>query len=83
MPLVSSEKLFTEQGVQRTRSLFRELHSSSEEEPVFTLGREEKEGYHNIRTIFIELTVDDPTELTFAEYCFGDYKYWERIATST
>lgn len=43
--------------------------------PIFTI-RDEKEGYESIQTLFINLTVEDPTETVFAETVFGNVPYW-------
>lgn len=81
MPLVPEEILFNEMGTQRTRALFKETCVDGDT-PFFTIGHREREGLVNLRKLFIELTEDDPTEMTFAEEVFGDFKYWTKITQS-
>ena len=78
MPLIPEEKLFNEMGTQRTRALFKETCVDGDV-PFFTLSHREREGLVNLRKLFIELVEDDPTEVTFAEHVFGDYKYWQKL----
>lgn len=37
---------------------------------------------HSLQTLFINLTVEDPTEATFAEVVFGDIDYWLKARES-
>lgn len=73
---------FTDQGIRRTSSLFIEL-STRPQFAVFTLdrtGEDRREGYVNIRQLYMDACVSDPTEATFAEAVFPSYSYWEVLA---
>ncbi len=83
MPLVSPELLFGAQGKQRTVSLIKEIPSSAPDiEPIFTIRPQGKEGLINLRQLFIDMVVPDPSEVEFAEFVFGDLTYWEAMAAS-
>jgi len=85
MPLLKPEDAKDHVNSWRTMSLFIECNNSALT-PVFTLGYTdlEKNGvtYKAIYPLFIELTVDDPTEYEFSQAVFGSWKHWDRIRTS-
>lgn len=74
MAMLTPKDLYTEGNVPKTTCLVLEL-SRDGDTPVFTLAME-KEGYISLQKLFIDLTVDDPTEIEFAEQVFGDVVYW-------
>ena len=77
----------TETNAIRTKSLFWELDYESEYS-LFTL--KEEECIHKptgrvllpIGKLFIEMTVDDPTEYDFADAVFGSWAVWDKIRNS-
>lgn len=76
----------TPQGVIRTKSLFHELEYESEFS-IFTL--KEKPMTHPsgrplvpISQKFIEMTVVDPTEISFADHMFGSWDVWDKLTHS-
>lgn len=71
---IPREEIYTVNNSLRILCLIQELCKHTDE-PIFTL-RDEKEGYESLQTLFINLTVEDPTEATFAEVVFGDVHYW-------
>ena len=75
-PLFNEEVLYSNQGHRRTRSLFWETAVAGDN-PVMSLRRSKK--FLLLRPLFIEFVTNDPTELLFAEYVFGDYSYWKNI----
>lgn len=77
MSLIKEEQLYTPGGVRLSRALFKEMNDGSSD-PFFTLGRS-KDGLPSLRSIFIPMVVEDPTELEFAEYVFGDYSFWVHL----
>lgn len=82
MAMFSDDVLINAQGTRLTRALFKEVAQEGDK-PVFTLSRNDSEGYINIRNIFIDLVAEDPTEYVFAEAVFGDFAHWDKIANST
>ncbi len=83
MPLVPPEILIGDQGKQRTVSLVKEFPSMGGVDPIFTVKPQGKEGLINLRQLFIDMVVSDPTEVEFAEFVFGDYSYWEVMSESS
>lgn len=71
------EQLYTPNNVIKSLCLIKEL-SKPGDEPVFTI-RDEKEGYESLKTLFVNLTVEDPSEATFAEVVFNDVGYWLKV----
>ena len=74
MSILSREDLYTEHNVPKTASNIKELARDTDN-PVFTL-YPELEGYISLQKLFVSLTIDDPTEVNFAEEVFGDVGYW-------
>lgn len=68
------EMIYTPQNSLRVLCLIQEI-SKHTDEPIFTL-RDEKEGFISLQRLFIELTIEDPTETVFAEAVFNDVLYW-------
>ena len=76
----------TPQGVIRTKSLFWELDYQSDD-CIFTLKEEEcstatGRALVPISRLFIEMTIDDPTEYEFADAVFGSWDVWDKIRNS-
>ena len=68
-------------GKFRTVSLFKEKSNNPEDKPIFTLGRDKKDGYVSLRDLYIALCTEDPTEDTFVETVFGDYQGWKTLSS--
>ena len=75
------EQLHNANGVPYSNGLFYQT-TIDKSTAIFTLGKEHKDGYLSLRKLFIELTVDDPSEAVFAETVFGDVGYWLRLQES-
>ena len=75
MAMLTRDQIYTPQNKPKTTSLVFELSQQADIEAVFTL-RDEKEGFISLQKLFIEMTVEDPSEHTFAEQVFGDFPYW-------
>lgn len=71
---IGREYLYTTNNNIKILCLIQEL-AKPDDEPIFTL-RDQKDGYESLQILFINLTVNDPTEATFAETVFGDVYYW-------
>jgi hypothetical protein len=71
------EQIYSQNNIPRILCLISEL-CKYDDEPIFTL-RDQKEGMESLQTLFINLTVNDPTEVTFAETVFGDVFYWVTV----
>jgi hypothetical protein len=48
------------------------------EDTVFTL-RQNKEGLISLKKLFVDLTIDDPSEAVFALTLFDDVGYWMKV----
>lgn len=82
MALFEPHQLHSSQGHRLTRSLFRESCRQGDV-PIMSIGRHPQPDLVHLPPIFLELTVDDPSEFTFAEYVFGSYAHWQQIVEST
>ena len=87
MPLLSPDQFKNTVGVVRTKSLFYELCYDDSESAVFTLKDEAMVSPSGvtlipISKIFIEMAVDDPTEISFALHVFGSWDAWEKLCRS-
>jgi hypothetical protein len=76
MPLFTPTDLYTPNNLPRTRSLICEF----EKDGPITINRFGREGKINLYELFVSLTVDDPTEVSFAEEVFGDVLYWKALS---
>lgn len=77
MSICSREDIYTPNNTPRFLCLIKELCKPTDK-PIFTL-RDSKEGYISLRTLFLKLVTDDPSESTFAEEVFGDVGYWLKV----
>jgi len=68
------ETIYTPNNSARFLCLIKELCKPGED-PIFTL-QKEKDGYESLQVLFINYTIYDPTESTFALSVFGDVTYW-------
>ena len=77
----------SDSGVIRTKSLFYETSYDNQEYVLFTL-KEHDVQLPSGRTavalskIFIEMTVQDPTEFEFSQAVFGSWEVWDKIANA-
>lgn len=71
------DQLYTPNNVIKSLCLIKELCKPGDE-PVFTI-RDEKDGYESLKTLFVNYTVEDPSEATFAEVVFNDVGYWIKV----
>ena len=77
MAMLTRDQIFTAQNKPKTLSLIKELCKQGDE-PLFTV-RDEKEGYISLQKLYIDLTVEDPSESDFADAVFGDFLYWTML----
>ena len=80
MAMLTRDQIYTAQQKPKFTCLIMEW-CKIEDEPIFTI-REEKEGYVSLKKLFVQHTVDDPSEATFAEKVFGDVGYWLDVRES-
>lgn len=74
MPLFSYDDLYNESNNNpKTRILFCQQNSSG----PLSVYRKDVEGKINLYKIYMDLCVDDPSEVNFAENVFGDIVYWK------
>lgn len=78
MPICTQEQLYSPQGVAQLRPLIKEFYIKGSD-PIFTIAKDNKEGYISLPKLFVQFVVDDPTEMTFAEEVFGDIAYWLKV----
>lgn len=81
-PMFDISQFLDPVGRYRSRGLFKEV-CRPEDTPLFSWSKDTNNGYVNIRELFINLTVDDPSEATFAETLCGDIGWWEFCKEST
>ena len=77
----------TEKGVVRTQTLFYELSYSDLDYVVFTLKEHDTETtcgrpLKSLHRLFVDLTVADASEYTFAQYVFGSWDVWQKLQSS-
>ena len=84
------EQLYSTNGHKRSKSLFVELQTQRLDihtpflslRPQHSLEVSDVPLVRNaisLRDLYIHFTVDDPSEVTFAEAVFGDWSFWENI----
>lgn len=78
MAILTHSDLYSTQNKAKTKDLFVEYNKDS----VLTLARENKEGAVSLYKLFVSLTVDDPSEVLFAEEVFGDVGFWLKLQLS-
>lgn len=81
MSILTREQMYTIGNVAKTTSLIREL-SRDGDEPVFSLHSPAPEGFISLQNLFVSHTVEDPTEIVFAEEVFGDILFWMNLRES-
>jgi hypothetical protein len=70
-----------DQNRYRTRAMFKEV-CRPEDTPIFSWSNNKDNGYINIKALFIQHTIDDPSEATFAEVVTGDLGWWLEVRES-
>ena len=78
MSMLTEEQLYGTNGHMLSQSLFKEK-AKEKDNPIFTLSPRKVEGFINLRSIYLSLTEDDPSEYVFAEEVFGDYVFWKNL----
>lgn len=77
MPIFTYKELYTELAMPRLRSMFTQVKPES----PLSVSRDDIPGKINLYKIYMDLVIDDPSEVTFAESVFGDIIYWNRLTT--
>lgn len=76
MAMFDREQLYGETNIARTKSLF--VDFGSDPANILTLGTFNKD-FPSLRSLYVNLTVDDPSEYTFAITVFGEWAYWDKL----
>ncbi|SRR6056297_88244 len=74
---LSKDILFGYNNQQRTTSLVLETCKQGDS-PIFTVSFV-RDDYIPLGKLFVELTIDDPTETVFAETILGQVSYWKKM----
>jgi len=77
MAIFKKEQLWAANGLPKTNCLFQETKRPGDA-PIMSLNGW-SDDYPCLRTYYVNLTVDDPSEATFAEEVFGDIRYWFKL----
>ena len=80
MSLFTEEQLWAGNGVARTNSLFSETARQGDT-PIMSLNGNNKT-LICLRDLYVPLVAEDPSEVTFAEYVFGDLRYWMKLKSA-
>lgn len=78
MPLIPEDKLRNANGTMVTTSLFWEF-SCDMDKAFFTMTHSDKNGLVAFKPLYVKLTVEDPTEYTFALEVFGSWDHWQKM----
>ena len=76
--MLSRNQIWTDQNRPKTLCLIKELCKQGIDDPIFTV-RDEKEGYISLQKLYVEHTINDPSEAEFADLVFGDFIYWMHL----
>lgn len=78
MALLPRSVLYNENNVPITKILY---HPYTAEGPI-TIYKDGRPGKINMYELYMQFCVDDPTEMDFVEYVYGDLTYWFRLIES-
>ena len=70
-------------GTLLTRDLFYETTLSDKENVLYTLKRDDHEGYPSLYRLYMESILKDPTEYEFAITHLDGWDHWERLCESS
>jgi len=87
MALFGFDKTKSANGGVRTKALFYETAYGNDDFVIFTLKEfdshtSDGRPLTSLSQIFIEMTVEDPTEVEFADHVFGSWLVWDKIRSS-
>ena len=87
MPLFEQSQLRSVNNIIRTKSLFLETSYDDGSEAIMTLKESDwttKEGKRllSLRRLFVEYTLDDPSEYEFAMEVFGSWEVWLKVRSA-
>lgn len=78
MSILTPKDLYNDRNNMRLREIFSEFNP----EALLTMDRNGKEGKISLYKLYIDLSVDDPSEVAFAEEVFGDIYFWQTLCQS-
>lgn len=67
----------------RNNMLLREIFCEHNSEAMLTFDKNGKEGKINLFKLYMAHSVDDPSEVTFAEEVFGDLFFWQCLTEAS
>lgn len=81
--IFSPEQLRTSNNQYKTSSLFKETNLHNPKEAIMTL-KDSLEGntLPSLKTYYVSLTLEDPSEYVFASEVFGSFTHWNLIKNS-
>lgn len=80
LSLFSEEQLWASNGLAKTNSLFSETARQGDT-PIMSLNGGNK-NLICLRDLYVPLVANDPSEVEFAEYVFGDLRYWLKLKSA-
>ncbi len=78
MAIFQSKDLYNKQN----NMLLREVFCEHNPEAILTVDKNGKEGKICLFNLYMAHSVDDPSEVTFAEEVFGDLYFWQSLTES-
>ena len=81
------DQLISKGGIHRTKSLFMETSYEDPEYWLMTLKDHDTvsprgQPLLSLKRLYVELSIDDPSEYTFASTVFGSWAVWEKLCGS-
>lgn len=85
MPICTQDQIYSSMGHAKTRNLILEFSSSAEvrAKTIFSVSDNPHPEKIPLKTLYMSLVVDDPTEVAFAEEVFGSVSFWENLCNLT
>lgn len=80
---IDKTKLVNSINMRLSKSLFLELSYSDKTYVVYTLKKQDHEGYPSLYLLFLQYGLVDPTEYLFAKNCFLDWDHWSEVSNSS
>jgi hypothetical protein len=82
MPIVDPKTLYNAQGVAKTRKFILEFCTTAEDRLNSTFSVSEHPNPEKVpmKILYMSLSVDDPSEVSFAEEVFGHLGFWHDLS---
>lgn len=84
MPIVDPKDLYSSFQKAKTRKLIYEFVSDAEDKDatIFSVADMPKEDKIPLKVLYLSLSVEDPSEVAFAEEVFGDLSFWLELQST-